>query len=223
MGWWIALGVLVLLAILPLGGRVHYNSQGVRAWILAGPIRIGVYPLKKKEKKKPKKKPEKEPDTPAPAQEAKKEPPLPEPPKPPKPDKKKETGGSLLDFLPLVRLGLNLLGDFRRKIRVNNLYVRLVLASSDPADLGIQYGRVWAALGNLMPRVERIVKIKKRDIQVGCDFEASQTVIVCHLDLTITLGRLIALGVCYGIRALKELLILKKKRKGGAYHEPETT
>ena len=98
MGWWITLGVLILLAILPLGGRVHYDSQGIRAWILAGPIRVGVYPLRKKPGKKPKK--EKAP----PNKEEQKEAPLPQPPQPPKPEKKAK-GGSLTDFLPFVRLG----------------------------------------------------------------------------------------------------------------------
>lgn len=216
MGWWITLGVLILLAILPLGGRVHYDSQGIRAWILAGPIRVGVYPLRKKPGKRPKK--EKAP----PDKEEQKEAPLPQPPQPPKPEKK-EKGGSLTDFLPFVRLGLDFLGSLRRKLRITNLYLRLILASSDPADLGIQYGKAWEALGSIMPQAERAVKIKKRDIQVGCDFEADKTVVVFRMDLTITLGRLLALAVSYGIRALREFLKFRKKRESGGNNEPEIT
>lgn len=219
MGWLIALGILLLLAVLPLGGRVHYDSDGIRAWLLAGPIRIAVFPRKKKEKKKDKK-----PDKPA-AQEKKEE--LPKQPDPPQPEskkeKKKEKGGSLLDFLPLVRVALDMLNSFRRKIRVDNLYVRLILASGDPADLGETYAKAWTVLGNLMPRLERVLRIKKRDIQLGCDFEASETLIILRMDLTITLGRLLALGTVYGLRALKEFLKLKKKRKGGAKNESKAS
>ena len=49
-----------------------------------------------------------------------------------------------------------------------------------------------------------------------CDFEASQTLVIAHLDLTITLGRLLAAAVKFAVRALIEYLKLKKKRKGGA-------
>ena len=58
--------------------------------------------------------------------------------------------------------------------------------------------------------------IKKRDLEVECDFTADQTLVIARLDVTITLGRLIALGVVYGIRALITFLKIRKKRKGGA-------
>ena len=89
---------------------------------------------------------------------------LPKPPQPPKTPKEKkpkaEKGGSLLDFLPLVKIALDFLGDFRRKLRLDNLYLRLILAGSDPCDLAVNYGRAWAALGNLMPQLEKWFVIK---------------------------------------------------------------
>ena len=125
--------------------------------------------------------------------------------------------------MPLVRVALDFLGDFRRKLRIDNLYLRWILASSDPCDLAVNYGRAWAALGNLMPQLERLFKIKKRDVEVECDFTASEPTVIARVDLTITLGRLLTLAVVYGVRALKEFLKLKKKRKGGAENESETS
>jgi hypothetical protein len=55
--------------------------------------------------------------------------------------------------------------------------------------------------------------IKKRNIQVECDFAADQTQITARLDVTLTLGRLLYLLVRYGSRALKQYLNIKK---GGA-------
>ena len=55
MGWLIALAVIVLLAILPLGASVLYDEDGPRVRILAGPLKIQVFPLKKKKKDKPQK------------------------------------------------------------------------------------------------------------------------------------------------------------------------
>lgn len=213
MGWLITLGIVLLLAVLPIGVRLRYNSKGIVLKILAGPVKITLLPRttkKKKEKKKKEAKAAKEP-----AEEN-----LPKPPQPPKQPKEKkpkaEKGGSLLDFLPLVKTALDFLGDFRRKLRLDNLYLRLILAGDDPCDLAVNYGRAWAAVGNLLPQLEKWFVIKKRDIEVECDFETSQTLVIAHLDLTITLGRLLAAVVRFAVRALIEYLKFRKKRKGGA-------
>jgi len=214
MGWLITLGVLLLLAVLPLGVRIRYDADGALVRVIAGPLKITVFPLPKKKKKE--KKPEVKPASPAEAEVEN----LPKPPQPPKPKKEKkpkeQKGGSLLDFLPLVKTALDFLGDFRRKLRLDNLYLRLILAGDDPCDLAVNYGRAWAAVGNLMPQLEKWFVIKKRDIEVECDFETSQTLVIARLDLTITLGRLLAAVLVFAVRALKEYLKIKKKRKGGA-------
>jgi len=213
MGWLITFGILFLLAVLPLGVRVNYDSDGPLVKVILGPIRLTVFPLPKKEKKK--QKPDKKQDK---KEENKQEENLPKPPQPPKPEKPKEKkkGGSLADFIPFVKLALNFLGDFRRKLRLDNLYLRLVLASSDPCDLAVNYGKTWAAVGNLLPVLEQVFVIKKRDVEVECDFTASETLVIAKIDVTITLGRLIALIVAYAVRAVKEYLIFRNKRKGGA-------
>ena len=214
MGVLITAGILVLLAVLPLGVRIRYNSEGVLVKIIVGPLKITVFPLPKKEKK-PKKKLKEEKSAESVPEET-----LPQPPQPPQPPKEKkpkeEKGGSLLDFLPLVKVAIDFLGDFRRKLRLNNLELKLILAGDDPCDLAGNYGRAWAAVGNLMPQLEKWFVIKKRDIEVECDFAASDTLIIAHLDLTITLGRLLAAVCKAAVRALIEFLKIKKKRKGGA-------
>ena len=209
MGVWIAAAIVLILAVLPLGVRVRYNSAGLILRVIAGPLKITVFPRKKKPKKQKvkQKKPKEEQNAEPSASEDK-------PPQPPEAQpEQKEKGGSIARFLPFIKLGLKFLGDFRRKLRLDNLYVRLILAGDDPCDLEVNYGRIWAAVGNLMPQLERLFVIKKRDIQVECDFTASETCVVAHLDITITLGRLLALALVYGVRVLIEFLSMK--RKGG--------
>ncbi len=211
MGWLIALGILVILAVLPLGVSLRYDEDGVVVRVLAGLLGIQLYPGKPK-KKKAAKETKKEPQKPG-----SEETPLPRPPQPPRPSEAHpKKGGSLTDFLPLIKIGLDFLGDFRRKLRVNRLEVKLTLAGDDPCDLAENYGRIWAAVGNLQPRLEKFLVIKKRDIDVQCDFTAGESLVTARLDVTITLGRLISLAVVYGIRALKAFLKLQNKRKGGA-------
>ena len=215
MGWLIALGIVLLLAVLPIGVRIRYNSEGLLVKIIAGPVKITLLPRPKKKKKEKKKKEKKSAVAPAAEEEN-----LPKPPQPPKAPKEKkpkgEKGGSLLDFLPLVKTALDFLGDFQRKLRLDNLYLRLILAGDDPCNLAVNYGRAWAAVGNLIPQLEKWFVIKKRDIEVECDFEASETLVIAHLDLTITLGRLLAAVLKFAVRALIEYLKFRKKRKGGA-------
>ena len=220
MGWWIALGVVILLAVLPLGISVKYNSEGPLVRVILGPVKFTVFPRPKKKKKEKKAK-----NPPAQDQPAEQ---LPEPPSepdpqnpapPPKPKEKKpkeEKGGSLLDFLPLVKLVFRFLGDFRRKLRINVLELKLIMAGGDPANLAINYGKAWAAVGNLLPQLDRLFVIQKRDIEVECDFTASETLVIARLDLTITLGRILALVFGYAVRALITFLKIQKKRKGGA-------
>lgn len=209
MGWWITLGVLTLLAILPLGVRVSYDGGGPLVKVVIGPVRFTVYPRPKKEKKSPKETEKKQ------KQEAEDHPKTPRPPKPEKATKK-EKGGSLKDFLPFVKLGLDFLGDLRRKLRVRQLYLRLILAGDDPCDLAVNYGKTWTAVGNLLPALERWFVIKKRDVEVECDFTASETKVVARLEITMTLGRLLSLAAVYAVRGIKEYIVFRKLRKGGA-------
>lgn len=214
MGWIITLGVVALLAVLPLGVSIKYDSDGPLVKVILGPVKFTVFPLPQKEKKEKKKK-----DPKKKAESAQKEPvpQNPAPPPAPKEEKpKKESGGSLLDFLPLVKMVFQLLGDFRRKLRLDNLYLRLIMAADDPCDLAVNYGKAWAAMGNLMPQLERLFVIKKRDIEIECDFTANEALVIARLDLTITLGRILSLVVVYAIRAIVEFLKINKKRKGGA-------
>ena len=199
MGWLIALGVLTGLAMLPLGVSARYNTDGPQLRLIAGPVRLTVFPRKKKAAKPRAKKPQnKQKSAASKSKEA------------------KDKGGSITDFLPLLRIVLDFISGFKRKLRVNRLEMRLILGGDDPCDLAINYGRAWAALGNLMPHLEHQFVIKKRDLEVECDFTSGETRVFAWLDLTITLGRLLMLAVCYGIRAVREYLNILKLRKGGA-------
>lgn len=196
MGWLIAIAVIAGILLLPLGISASYDSGGAKAAVAIGPLRIPVYPGKKKKEDKPKEKPEKQPATGKATQ--------------------KKSGGPATDFIPLVKLILELLNDFRGKLRVNLLELNVILAGSDPCDLGQNYGKACAALGNLWPQLERYLVIRKRDVKLQCDFEAEQTLVTARLLLTITVGRLFSLGLRHGIKIIKEFLSISKKRKGGA-------
>lgn len=201
MGWLIALGILVLLAVLPVGVCLIYNEDGLILSLLLGAIKIKLFPKASTEKKKEKPKKKKKQKQKNTATKDKKK-------------NKKKSGGKLTDFLPLVDIGLQFLGSFRRKLRVKRLEILYVMAGGDPCDLALNYGKAWTAVGNLMPLLERIFIIKKRNIQVQCDFAADSAKISARLDITITVGRVVGIAVKYGFKAIHEFL--KIKNKGGA-------
>ena len=203
-GLLVAAAVIALLAVLPLGISATYDCDGPLVCVVAGPVRIPVYPMKKKEKKKKEKKPvKKEKKQPAKKKAA--------------PAKKK--GGDLAAFLPLVETALKFLADFGRSLRINLLELHITMAGGDPCDLAVNYGKAWAAVGNLIPRLEQLLVIKKRQIRVDCDFTGSKNLVYGALTVTITLGKILYLAVRYGLRALRQYLQIKKpenKTKGGA-------
>ena len=206
-GWLTALAVILLAAALPFGVCAIYNADGPLINLTLGFVRLKLFPAKKKEKKnsEPKK-----PKKPASAdKKARKKSVGPQ-------EKETNKGGDLKDFLPLVRLIPDFLGDLRHKLRVKRLECKVILAGDDPCDLAENYGRAWAGIGNLFPLLERAFVIEKRDVEVECDFTSDVTRILARLDLTITLSRLLSLVVRHGVRILKEYLKIMKSKKGGA-------
>ncbi len=198
MGWLIAAGVLVLLAVLPLGVDAKYDASGAQLWILAGPVHWKLLPGGKKQQKENIRKPEQKTKDSGWAAD------------------QKEQGGNVSDFIPLVRVVWDFLKDFRRKLRVNILQLKITLAGGDPSDMAVNYGKACAALAALDPQLERFFVIRKKDMQVQCDFLGEKTLVLARIRLTIPLGRLLWQLLRYGSRAVKEIIKIKKLRKGGA-------
>jgi hypothetical protein len=191
MGWLIALVLVSAILFFPLGFSAIYRQNDPGVWLLIGPLHFRVYPGKEKKKKS--------------IQSS---------------SQKKKTdllkGGRYSDFLPIARTLYAFLGEFRRRILVKRLEFKIILAGEDPADLAINYGSACAAVGNIIPRVDRLFHIKKRNIEVNCDFSAEETLVYARIDATLTLMRAAHLLSKHGIKIIKQLLELKKLRKGGA-------
>ena len=191
MGWLIALVLVSAILFFPLGFSAIYRQNDPGVWLLIGPLHFRVYPGKEKKKKSIKSSSQKE-----------------------KSDLLK--GGRYSDFLPIARTLYAFLGEFRRRIRVKQLEFKIVLAGEDPADLAINYGRACAVMGNIIPRLDRLLNIKNRNIEVDCDYSAEETLVYARIDATLTLMRAAHLLSRHGIKIIKQLLELKKLRKGGA-------
>ena len=106
---------------------------------------VTLLPRPQKQKKKPKK--EKKEEAPKKAAKA--------------PEEKKKTSvipGGLDGIFSLVQLGCDVLGDFKRKLRVEKLMLHVTFGG-DAARAAINYGKAWAAIGALTPMLDRLNKI----------------------------------------------------------------
>lgn len=212
--WWmtvlVILAVLVLIGCIPVGVDAAYGEGGVLLSAKIGFFRLQILPAKPKKPKKPKKAKKSKQQKPAasPAPSA-----APDAPAEAAPQKKLALPGGLNGILRLVNLALSTLGDLRRKLRVEELTLHVTFAGDDPADAALHYGQAWAAVGALMPALDRLFVIKKRDICPILDYNREQMSVDAHLILTITIGRALALGLKAGLGFLK---LLNDSKKGGA-------
>lgn len=131
----IILGILVLLALVPVGIRAVFDGTlTVHATVLG--IRFRLYPAPKKTKKKSKQ-----------AQKA--------PAKTPKAPAKNP------DLQAYLQLAVKLLGKLKRKLLLKELTLHAIFGGKEPE---LNYGRAWAAIGLTFPLIEETFRIRKRDV-----------------------------------------------------------
>lgn len=189
----IVLAILVLIALLPVGGAVEYGEDGLSAHLVIGPARILLYPRPKKPKKEKREKPPKKK-------------------KPEEADVKVKKGGKLPMLWELLRLGLGFLGEMRRKLLVRELAVYFTYGGAEPAETAIRYGKTCAAAHAVMPLFDQLFRVRKQDVRIIYDAAATETTVYARAAITIRIGQTAALAVRYGVRALKILLAQRKNK-----------
>ena len=182
--------ILAVIALLPVGVDASYGAGEAILRVKIGSILIGILPKKdsvspgKKKNQKTKSK---------------------KAGKPKKPVKK------LLfeEILALLKLGLHSLERFRKKLSVDKFILHYTAASSDPSSTAIQFGAASAAVGSLIPVLERNLKIRDRDIRINFDFAEEKPYIFTQLTATIQIWELLYIGAAFGT----EYLIWRSSQK----------
>ena len=210
MTWWMTLLVIVLVLFLigciPVGVDAGYSPEGYYVKLKIWLLRFTLLPRPEKptqKKKKPAKKAEKAEKTAAPEKEKK---------------KSSFVSGGLDGIFSLVQLGCDVLGDLRRKLRVEKLTLH-VCFGGDAAKAAINYGRAWAAIGALTPVLDRVFVIRERDICPELCYEQEGMTVEARLVMTITIGRVLSLALRAGVKFLK---FIANNKKGGAKNEPSS-
>ena len=130
------------------------------------------------------------------------------------PKEKQPIGGLIRDFMPFVKLGMDLLGCFFRKLRIPILTLHVGFGGADdPAGAAVNYGRAWSAIGAIMQPIRARARIGKENVSCSCDFTRGDMRVFAETKAVFLLGDLVAMAVRYGLRALRLYLRMKKQRK----------
>lgn len=206
MSWWmivlLVLAVLDFIGCILVGVDVGFDGE-LRLAIKIGFIRVRILPSNPK---KPKKQKKEQPAAKKPAQ------------KPAAAPKKPLFSGDPKELRALLQLGVQTLGDLRRKLRVEVLTLFVYFGGGDdPAKNAIAYGRAWAVIGSITPLLDQLFVIQKRRIEPRFAPQEDKLRVEGRIVLTITIGRALALGIRAGLGFLR---IVSNKKKGDAEHEP---
>ncbi len=207
-GWlWLALAVLLLAAFLMIRIRVSaaYDADGIQVTARFGRIPVFRYPgrgVKKPGKPKTKK---------------------------PKKSKAEETeepkkGGKVPELRELLSIIGEALGKLRRKLRVDELTLWYCSAAQDPYSAAMAFGGASAAIGLLTAPLERVFRIKKRDIRTAVSFTDTEPTVILKLSLSLSLFAIFSIALPAAWRFLTGMR-KRKKRTGhpGDGHRYENT
>lgn len=186
----IILAVLILLGQLRLGVQLRGSASGITVRVGLGPVKFTVYPHKKSK------------------------PMLRHKQSAPQKSKKASFTSNGISwtnvkrFLPLIS---QTAGQLKRKIRIDVVYLDVIVAALDPALAALSFGGINAAIGMLWPLVEQNFNVKDRRIRTAVDFDRHQPEVEFYTAATLTLWQALFLAGGAAIGLLKEYS--KEKRE----------
>ncbi len=193
----IILLILLLILLLPVGADAAFDNAGGRVRVRAGPFSFKVFSLPKEEKPKKKKKKDRKPKE--------------EKEKHKKEHRKKKL--TVKDILAIAKMGLRALGRFFRHLSVDLVRLHLVFGGDDPYSSAMNYGYLSAGLGAVTPLAERAFRIKKRDIELGVDFDRPDLGYDVRLILTIQIWEILGIAFAFLFAFLKYKLKQRREQR----------
>lgn len=192
---YIAAGVLALITLfcfMRLRLIAEYDHRGLVAYVKLGPLRRQIAGKKKKAGKK---------------EEGAGE--------------KKEEGrkkGTFEDFKAMLPDLTDVVRRLFRRIVVEELTLRYVAAGGEnPAAAALQFGGAYAGIGVLLPILESVFTIKRRDLQAEVDFGATESTLYAKAHLSMAVWQVLVGFVRLTIISIK-LRTKEAQKKGGRVH-----
>lgn len=203
--------VLLLISCIRVGGIAEYAEEGVLAKVRIGPVKIQLYPRKKPQKdssggdaakeKRKKHKKKKKPKGDSPSEK--------------KTQETQPKRGGRLEFLRTwLPLGIEALGDLKRNIRIDELFLDYTInGRSDPAKAAILYGRLCAGGGAIAALLENNFDIRSRHFSARVDFMAEHALVYARLSMSFTIGQLVHIVLSLAWKAFGIWRVQRPNRK----------
>lgn len=192
--------VLFLIGQIRVGCKAAYDQSGVQVWLRLAAFHVRIFPMKPKRSedkpvkvKKAKRKKQKKTQEPTPIKE--------------------KIGGALGYVQALLPVLLDAVKYFTKKIQIDQLHLRMIAGSSDPADAASVYGKASAALGALWYPLTDTFDVKDGYARVDLDFDSQQMTICAAAALSLKIGQIVWFAVNFGIRTLTGFLRERKRQK----------
>ena len=93
--------------------------------------------------------------------------------------------------------------------------VHILVATPDPAETAILYGRIQAVLGAVLPSAHRYMKIREQDIQLFTDFCEEDMDFIVDAGIGIPPGDILNIAFCALGGLLKWYIGFKKRATKG--------
>ena len=113
----------------------------------------------------------------------------------------------------LLPLALEAAGCFRRRLRVDQLELKLTIGAADPGDAAIRYGQANALLGSIWQPLTEAFHVEEGRARVEVDFTAAALVLTGQVSLSLKLYQLLWLGLHFGLRALSTYVNHRNRHK----------
>lgn len=201
---WVApaciLAAVFLLSLVRVKVQGEYDDRSLTVRLGVGPMSFRLLPAKKEGGDRPPKKRVKRRKAKKAAEPAKK-------------DIKKDIKNIMSLALELLPVALRAAGSLRRKISVDLLEVRVLLAGDDPASTALSFGRVNALVGMVLPLLEQNFHIRRRDIRTSVDFQRPRSEVCAKAALSLTVGQGAMFALRFGWQAVRVLLRWQRRDK----------
>lgn len=188
--------VLILVLLIPVGIRVRYGQEKMQLWYSIGPLRIRHHAKDSDDKRTSKASKTNIRKIFSESINA-----------------NRKYDGVLGEFLAELKTVLGLFWKLAPKLRIKRLVMKLHIAGENPAAVALQYGGAWTAIGCLLPVLEEAFVLKKRELDVDCNYSGDKTTLDAELDITIGLGRLIFCLIRYVMPALEQPVNINTERR----------
>ncbi|MCL2081465.1 MAG: hypothetical protein FWH16_05125 [Oscillospiraceae bacterium] len=111
------------------------------------------------------------------------------------------------DTKKLIRFALGAVPRFIKLLRVDELRFRYVAGGRSADRTAIAYGRACAAIGALLPFMDRYLRVRRRSVTADLDFGGGKTRCSGVIQVTVTVGA----ALMFGLWALIGLMKCRKE------------